>query len=146
MEDLPVDEIIDVTAAIIRREDEILIARRRGGSLRGFWEFPGGKARNGESLEDCLHREIREELGLEIAIDEPVVSVSWNDGDRRIHLHGFLCRWVSGEPVARDHEAIVWARLEELARFEFAPADRPIVAFLIGRPVHAKGDSEPLNR
>ena len=125
------DDIIDVTAAIIHRKHEFLIARRRSGSLRGFWEFPGGKTRSGETLEDCLRREIREEMDVEIAIERPVLSVPWCDGTRRIRLPGDLCRWVSGEPVARDHESVVWIRCGELGRFQFAPADRPIVDYLV---------------
>jgi len=126
-----------VTAAIIFHCSELLIARRASGDLAGFWEFPGGKVEPGESLEECLVREIREELGLEIAVDAPFLTVSWDYPSKPVELHSFLCRKVAGEAVPShgDHDRIAWIHPAQCEDYEFAPADRPIVAKLLRRPL-----------
>ncbi len=89
-----------MTAAITRRDDgRILIAQRpTDGMLGGLWEFPGGKRELGESLEACLKREIREELGIEIAVEHQVGVVKHAYTHLRITLYAFVCRYINGEP------------------------------------------------
>jgi A/G-specific adenine glycosylase len=121
----------DVTAAVIRRRGRVLIAQRPfGGMLGGLWEFPGGKVERGESLEDCLRREIREELGVEIAVGRPVTLVEHAYTHFRITLHAFECRLLSGRPRALQVADWRWVRLDEMDDFAFAVTDRKIIAAL----------------
>ncbi len=118
----------DVTAAIIWKRGHVLIAQRPlGGMLGGLWEFPGGKRERGESLEACLQREIREELGVEIEVGQRVTQVEHTYTHFRITLHAFECRLVRGRPHALQVTAWRWARLDELDHFAFAVTDRRII-------------------
>ena len=120
-----------VTAAIIQRGEKILITQRGSGSLAGKWEFPDGKVEAGERLEDCLMRELREELGIEAMVGELFLTTTHDYGnDGVIRLHAFLCRIIAGEPEPRYHSALQWVVPVNLSRYEFAPADIPIVAAL----------------
>ncbi len=121
---------IEVTAAIILSEGgKYLIAKRKQGShLEGLWEFPGGKLEEGESKEDCLQREILEELGLTIKVKAPFMTVEHSYGDKNIRLHSFLCDFETGVAVLNDHDEIAWITAAEFERYEFAPADIPIAA------------------
>jgi A/G-specific adenine glycosylase len=121
----------DVTAAVIRKRGRILIAQRPvGGMLGGLWEFPGGKVERGESLEECLRREIKEELGVEIEVDQPVTQVKHAYTHFRITLHAFECRLVSGRPRAIQVADWRWVRFDELGDFAFAVTDRKIIQAL----------------
>ena len=119
-----------VTAAVIFREGRILIAQRHNGD----WEFPGGKLEAGETLEQCLVREILEELGLHIDIIRPFLTVDHDYPAKRIRLHSYICTWVRGKPVANDHSRIDWIEIERLRDFAFAAADGPIVQKLLQSP------------
>jgi A/G-specific adenine glycosylase len=121
----------DVTAAIIQQNGQVLIAQRPPkGMLGGLWEFPGGKREAGESLPDCLRREIREELGVEIAVDEPLVTVRHSYTHFRITLHAFTCRLLSGRPQALGVADWRWVRPDELDTFAFPRTDLQIIAAL----------------
>jgi len=118
----------DVTAAVIRKNGRVLIAQRPAdGMLGGLWEFPGGKRKPGESLEDCLRREIGEELRLEIEVGEPVTTVKHAYTHFRITLHAFECRVASGRPKAIGVADFKWVRMSELDRYAFAVTDRKII-------------------
>jgi 8-oxo-dGTP diphosphatase len=106
----------------------VLIARRRpGASQAGLWEFPGGKVRPGESPEQCLEREIREELGIRIAVEEFFGESVCAYEDRTIRLLGYRVRKESGEMALNDHAALAWVALADLGRYRFCPADLPFV-------------------
>jgi len=123
----------DVTAAVIRRNGRTLIAQRpHDGMLGGLWEFPGGKCEPGESLADCLRREIREELGLKIEVGHPIISVKHAYSHFRITLHAFECRVVSGRPTPIGVADFKWVRRSELDRFAFAVTDRKIIQRMRG--------------
>jgi len=123
----------DVTAAIIRKRDLILIAQRPlGGMLGGLWEFPGGKVEHGESLEECLRREIKEEVGIKIEVGRPVTRVEHAYTHFRITLHAFECKLVRGRPRAIEVSDWRWVRFEELDDFAFAVTDRKIIEVLKG--------------
>lgn len=130
-----VPEIIEVTAAIIQRDDRILIAQRPASSwLAGKWEFPGGQIEAGEDGSICFIRELREELGITVVVGAPFSTVLHDYGEHgRIRLHSFLCRIVAGEPTALYHADLQWAAPEELPNYDFAPADIPIVERLISQ-------------
>jgi mutator protein MutT len=116
-----------VTAAVIFKEGKILIARRHNGD----WEFPGGKLEPGETLEECLVREVLEELGLHIDIIRPFLIVDHDYPTKRIRLHSYVCTWIRGKPVANDHSCLDWVTIERLRDFAFAAADGPIVRKLL---------------
>jgi 8-oxo-dGTP diphosphatase len=120
--------MIDVTAAILTQAGRVLIARRKAGASRaGMWEFPGGKVRPGESPEECLTREIREELGLEIAVGKFFGASVHAYADRSIRLLAYWARIEAGALVLNDHAEVKWVRCDELGRFTFCAADLPFV-------------------
>jgi len=120
--------MIDVTAALLIENGRVLIARRRpGASQAGLWEFPGGKVRPGESPEQCLKREIREELGIRIAVEEFFGESVCAYEDRTIRLLGYRVRKEGGEMALNDHAALAWVALADLGRYRFCPADLPFV-------------------
>jgi A/G-specific adenine glycosylase len=121
----------DIAAGVVRRGDRILIARRKAeGLLGGLWEFPGGKRRPGESLKSCAAREIREELGIEVDVLRPIITVKHAYTHFRITLHVFDCRWVSGRPRAIGCDAYRWVRHKELERYAFPKANVKVIAAL----------------
>lgn len=124
----------DVTAAITRRADgRILIAQRPpDGMLGGLWEFPGGKREAGESLADCLRREIREELAIDIAVDQQIGTVKHAYSHFRITLYAFVCRHISGKPQAIGCADWAWVTLDNLDRYAFSATDQKIIAMLRG--------------
>lgn len=128
--------IVDVTAALVRDADGryLVTQRRRGSHLEGLWEFPGGKRRTEESLETCLARELREELGADFEVGEHVETVRWEYPDRVIVLHFYRCRLRSGVIEPREGQAMAWVCPEELSGYEFPPADRMLIERLQGRP------------
>lgn len=123
---------VTVTAGVIRRADgRVLIAQRKlDAMLGGLWEFPGGKCQDGETLPECLCREVREELGITIAVERPLVTLRHGYTHFRITLHVFVCHWVAGEPQALACADWRWVTPEELAAYAFPATDRKIVALL----------------
>jgi 8-oxo-dGTP diphosphatase len=122
---------IVVLAAIVEDADGRLLVTRRldGTHLAGLWEFPGGKCEPGESHEDCLARELAEELGVEGAIGEELLVTEHDYGDRVIRLHFRRCR-VTGQPTARLGQQMRWVQRRELRTLEFPPADRELIEML----------------
>ncbi len=121
----------DVTAAVIGQAGKVLIAQRPlEGMLGGLWEFPGGKQKPGETLARCLRREIQEELGLEIEVGPPIISVRHSYTHFKITLHAFHCRLVKGQPQVLDVADWRWVTLEEIDAFPFPRTDLKIIAAL----------------
>lgn len=124
----------DVTAAVIRKNGRILIAQRPlGGRLGGLWEFPGGKVEAGETLPQCLRREIREELGIRIRVGKPITSIDHAYTHFKITLHAFECELVSGKPQALQVLDFEWVRMSELGKYAFARTDLRIIEALRSR-------------
>ena len=122
-------ETVEVAAALILRDGRYLITQRASGShLEGLWEFPGGKRHPGESLEDCLRRELREELEIEVSVGEKVHETSWEDPERRVVLHFFRCVMVEGTVTPTEGQAFRWVPPRELARYDFPPADAELIS------------------
>jgi len=120
-----------VAAGLIYKGNELLIAQRpMDGMLGGLWEFPGGKREEGESLAECLVREIREELGIEIEIDEYLTSVDHAYSHFSITLHALKARYLRGEPQTLGCADWKWIKLEELNQYAIPRADRKIVELL----------------
>ncbi len=123
----------DVTAAVIRRNGRLLIAQRPlGGRLGGLWEFPGGKVEPGETLPQCLRREIKEELGIRIKVGEPIISIDHAYTHFKITLHAFECEFVSGQAQALQVEDFKWVRMSELKKYAFAKTDLRIISAIAG--------------
>jgi mutator protein MutT len=125
--------IIDVVAGIIQRDDgKILLARRKPGShLAGYWEFPGGKIEDGESPEECLERELQEELGIITKTGKFLLESIFDYGDKKIRLLAFHSKYISGEFILDSHDKTSWTLPKDAYKFELAPADIPIIEFLI---------------
>ena len=120
--------LIKVTGAILTKKGQILIAKRKTGSrLGGKWEFPGGKIETDESPEDCLIREIKEELSINIKVGSFLGDSIYHYDHLSIQLLIYRVYWVSGEMHIRVHDRIAWVPISKLDRFDFAPADIPIV-------------------
>jgi A/G-specific adenine glycosylase len=125
---------LTVTAAVIRQDGRVLLAQRpRKGLLGGLWEFPGGTLEKDDpDLRACLRREIREELGVEIHVDEPFGRYDHAYTHFKITLHAFLCRLSEGAlPQALEAQALVWAGVPELPDYPMGKVDRQIARRLI---------------
>jgi 8-oxo-dGTP diphosphatase len=121
-----------VGAALQNERSEILCALRSPTmSLPNMWEFPGGKMELGETAEETLVREIREELGCEIKVDELLEDIFHEYSFATIHLITYKARIISGTPQAKEHARIEWVPLEKLPSLEWAPADVPTVHRLV---------------
>ena len=120
--------VIEVSAALIFRAGKLLITQRHAKThLGGLWEFPGGKREAGETFEQCLVREIREELGAEISVGELFAEVAHAYPEKSVHLKFFICQLLSGEPQPLDCAAVNWVAKTELADFEFPAADAQLL-------------------
>lgn len=123
--------VIEVAAGLIKRNSRYLIARRKAGvHLAGFWEFPGGKREVGESLADCLQRELLEELSIRIDTPIPYQIIRHEYSDKVVELHFYHCAIEQGEPVPLGCDEIRWVLPEELTQFAFPPADDAVIQSL----------------
>jgi mutator protein MutT len=123
--------VIQVAAGLIVREGRYLIARRRADAhLGGLWEFPGGKREPGESLEDCLQRELREELGVDVMAPVHFRMIRHAYPEKTVEMHFYRCAIRRGKVRALDCEEVRWVMPGELANYEFPPADRPLIEAL----------------
>ena len=121
--------MIQLSAAILKNEaGKILICQRgAGGPCAYLWEFPGGKLESGESPEECLFRECREELGIGIRIQELFAQTTYTYPEIQIAFSFFRAELVDGEPRADVHKSIQWVLPDELKLYEFCPADVAVV-------------------
>jgi len=121
--------MIDVSCALITAYNgQVLVTQRSAVMhLPLKWEFPGGKVEPGESAEVCLHREIREELGVEIKIIRPLPVSVYDQGVRVIRLLPFQCVLSKGEIHLTEHAAFLWLPPEDLKQLDWADADIPVV-------------------
>ena len=124
--------MVKVTAAVLERNGKFLICRRPlSKQLGGLWEFPGGKLEPNETLEDCLRRELWEELGIRNAsIGELLGTYRSEHIFDRIELYAFLVPYPSGEIELLDHDEARWINLDDYNLFSFAPLDSEIIATL----------------
>jgi 8-oxo-dGTP diphosphatase len=121
----------------------VLLAQRPPGThLAGTWEFPGGKIEPGESLQAALQRELHEELGIDIGVVEPLISIPWQYPEKSIVLHACRVRDFRGEPHGHERQALRWLSPHETVGLPMPPPDRPIVAAL-RLPQHYAITAEP---
>jgi 8-oxo-dGTP diphosphatase len=120
--------VIEVSAALVFHGGKLLITQRHAKAhLGGLWEFPGGKREAGETFEQCLIREIREELGVEISVGKLFEELTHDYPEKSVHLKFFICELLSGEPQPLDCAAVKWIEQTELAHFEFPAADAQLL-------------------
>lgn len=120
---------IVVGAALIREKGRYMVAQRPEGVMFPLmWEFPGGKARAGEPLEDCIKRELDEELGLIISNLRAFTVVNHSYDDFEVELNLFFCRAHNlDEMVLNEHNDLAWLHPEDMDPHSFLPADRPVI-------------------
>lgn len=121
---------IEVVAAIIRDGNRIFATQRGYGDWKDYWEFPGGKIEPGETPEDALIREIREELGAEIAVDSYLTTVEYDYAAFHLHMRCYLVHVMDGELILKEHEAARWLSKDELDSVAWLPADQEILPLL----------------
>jgi 8-oxo-dGTP diphosphatase len=115
---------LEVSAALLFRRGKLLIAKRPTGThLAGLWEFPGGKREPGETFEECLVRELREELGIEATVYETIDEIVHEYPGKTVHLKFFRCELQTGEPRPLHCEEVAWITREQLMDYAFPPAD-----------------------
>jgi 8-oxo-dGTP diphosphatase len=123
--------MITVTAAVIAQDGRFLICKRpRGKNHGGLWEFPGGKIEPGETAEEALAREIREELDTEIAVEAPFDRVEYDYPDFHLSMQCFLCRVIRGSLVLKEHEDAAWLDRDRLDDVRWLPADETVISRL----------------
>ena len=125
---------IEVVASVIFREGRVLCVERTQNAREYVslkWEFPGGKIESGENREHALHREIREELDVEIENLEYFTTVEHTYPDFHLIMYAYTCSILKGEPVLKEHVALKWLPVEELDQLDWAAADIPIVEKLM---------------
>ncbi|WP_423190411.1 (deoxy)nucleoside triphosphate pyrophosphohydrolase [Alkalibacterium sp. f15] len=128
---------IFVVGAIIRSNGKLLCAQRsQSMTLSELWEFPGGKIEAGETHQEALKREIKEELELDIQVSDQLFEKACYTYDfGRVHLATYLCTLIEGTPSLYEHQAIKWLKSKELMSLKWAPADIPIVEKLMKEQV-----------
>lgn len=120
--------MLKVTCAIIRNNGKILICQRSEKmKLPLKWEFPGGKIEKNETKEQCLIREIKEELGLKITVEKELNTVEHYYPDFGIYLYPFVCVLEGGSLNLSEHKNAIWVSIEKLTEYDWADADIPIV-------------------
>jgi len=124
---------IEVVAAIIRRGNEIFATQRGYGEWKDWWEFPGGKMEAGETPEEALKREIREELSTEISVDEFLCTVEYDYPAFHLTMHCYLCSLLTEALHLNEHEAARWLSASELESVKWLPADWQIIEFIKDR-------------
>ena len=118
---------IEVVAAIIRKGNQVFATQRGYGDFKDWWEFPGGKMESGETPEEALKREIREELSTEISVDELLCTVEYDYPKFHLTMHCFLCSLLTDALHLNEHEAAKWLTHEELDSVKWLPADKVVV-------------------
>ncbi|BBD53064.1 MULTISPECIES: 8-oxo-dGTP diphosphatase MutT [Planktothrix] len=120
---------------IWNHQKQILIDKRPAKDLLGgLWEFPGGKLEAGETLEDCIKREIQEELAIEIEVEDHLITIEHTYTDFKVTLNVYHCRYLGGEPQPLECDEIRWVTLDEINQFPFPKANEKIIAALRNNP------------
>ena len=121
---------VHVAAAVILRDGRVFVTQRGYGAYKDYWEFPGGKIEPGETAEEALAREIREELDTEIAVEAPFDRVEYDYPEFHLSMQCFLCRVIRGSLVLKEHEAAAWLDRDRLDDVCWLPADETVISRL----------------
>lgn len=121
-----------IGVAVIRDDRDLILIDRRlaKGLLGGFWEFPGGKIEGNETVQECIKREILEEIGIDIAVDSHLITIDHTYSHFRVNLQVYNCRYLSGEARAIECEEIRWVTIQELDHYTFPAANQEIIRAL----------------
>jgi mutator protein MutT len=127
---------ITVAIAVIVRAGELLIAQRKPtGPLADYWEFPGGKCEPGETIESCLHREIKEEIDVDIEILRPLDVLHHTYPHGQLAIHPFYCRITAGTPRPVACQQILWIKPNQLRNYRFPPANDDLLKSIVQAPL-----------
>ena len=127
----PTPRTIDVSAGLIFRDGKLLITQRHADAhLGGLWEFPGGKLECEETFESCLVRELREELGIEVAVHGLIETIEHEYPEKRVRLKFFRCELLANEPQALGCPAFAWVTRNDLASYPFPAAEAQLIKLL----------------
>ncbi len=123
---------VEVVAAVITKDDKILATQRGYGDFKGKWEFPGGKIESGESHEQALIREIKEELHADIKVLDYLTTVEYDYETFHLTMHTYICSLINDFEMVKhgeefEHDDMIWVSKEELDKVDFLPADIEIV-------------------
>ncbi len=119
---------LEVVAALIQQGERFLICQRPAEKAQGnLWEFAGGKVEQGETPQQALARECKEELEIEISPQELFLEITHEYPDRIVHLMLFFAVITQGRPVSKEHQALCWATPQEMLQYDFCPADIPVL-------------------
>ena len=121
---------LEVVAAIIRKGDKIFATQRGYGDWKDYWEFPGGKVEAGETPEEALLREIREELDAEIDIDRYLTTIEWDYPRFHLTMHCYICSLFTEDLHLNEHEAARWLGADGLHSVRWLPADLQLIPLL----------------
>ncbi len=130
MNNQPIQELplVVVAAGIICQKGKILLTRRRHDVYQGgLWEFPGGKQEEGESIENCLRRELKEEIDIEVTHLKPLCTLHYRYPEQVVELHFFTCAILAGIPKILECLELAWVPKHQLPLYEFPPADFPVI-------------------
>ena len=120
----PAGKPVEVAAGLVFRDGKLLITRRSAGAhLAGLWEFPGGKREPGETFKQCLRRELREELGIEVQVLALIEDFVHQYPERSVRLKFFRCRWLRHEPRPILCQGLAWINPGQLSQYAFPAAD-----------------------
>jgi mutator protein MutT len=123
--------LIEVSAGLVFRSGRLLITQRPAtGHLANLWEFPGGKREPGESFEQCLARELREELEIGVGVGELLEEITHHYAEKSVRLRFYRCELREGEPRAVGCQAVAWVTRAELSDYEFPAADARLLEAL----------------
>lgn len=120
-------KIVNVVAAIIKDNDKIFATQRGYGDLKGGWEFPGGKVEPHETLQEALKREIKEELDVEIEVDDFVAKIEYDYPNFHLSMNCFFVRIINGKLKLKEHSNAKWLASDELDSVDWLPADLTII-------------------
>lgn len=124
---------IEVVAAVIKKDDKIFITRRGYGEFINMWEFPGGKVESGEEREEALHREIKEELELEIDNLIYLTTVEYDYPTFHVTMHCYTCEISGGTMKMNVHNDVKWVTLDEIENEKWIPADVAVIKHIKGK-------------
>jgi 8-oxo-dGTP diphosphatase len=124
-------KVIEVVASIIYKDGTYFATQRGYGEFEGMWEFPGGKIEPGESCEIALKREIQEELGVDIIIENLLCTTEYDYPSFHLTMHCYLCNVASGEIELREHKSARWLTADRLDDVAWLPADKEVIEKII---------------
>jgi len=125
--------MLKVVAALIKKDGEVLIAKRTTGNVEviGKWEFPGGKVEAGETEEQAIEREIKEEFDLVIKAEKFLINNECKYPNKNIDLRLYLCKYISGDFKLHDHSEYKWVEVNQLLTYDLALADIPLARYVV---------------